>query len=786
MDIKDRRVSRWGGVFVFFSILVVLLDIIRLFAAPLSYRPVLTEAFETVVALAGALACCFAVARSSMLTRGLWALTAAYLSLLAVADFHDFFLEIHFGEATFLSALELVGWCTYVPLALLIFFPPWEEGQLQWKWIPFFDFAQVTLVVALAFFHLIYLPHLPSGQGWAQFGTADQVRNLLISAGLLLRAAAEPYVRTRDFYQRIGGAFTTITLLKIVFPPSYQPVIVIVRPAVLLAIGIFAAYWNDRPDQEIKITRRPIGLRVALSLFAAVTLILIVLLTIGSPTQYRGGMYLIIAVAGILYIVRSYLAENTRYMTEDQLRRSERDYRVLFESAIVPIVIIEPGNDLIIQANPAACELYEFPRGDLISFKPFRKDVASDAKHIAELLETGECHKFQTVHRTRSGRDMDVLVSASVVQYRHQKAILTFCRDITEAKRAEEALRKAEQEYRAIFEQAAVGIAHVGTDGRWLRVNDKLCTLVGYPREELMQLTFQDITHPGDLATDLDYVRQVLSGEINSYSMEKRYIRKDRSLIWANLTVSLVRTGAGEPRFLISVVEDITERKRAEAALHNLGGRLISAQEAERARLAKELHDGLSQNLALLAVELDTLSQQLPNDPAQIDARLRDFSAQTTALATEVRHISHGLHPALLTQLGLAAALKSHCREVAAAHRIEVGFKAQDLPPRLTEDVALSLYRVAQEALQNVVKHSGAKRATVELRAAGTAIELSISDDGKGFEVAGVRTPGSLGLVSMGERIRLVHGEMAVGSKPGQGTRIHVRVPLPKGTTATA
>jgi len=134
-------------------------------------------------------------------------------------------------------------------------------------------------------------------------------------------------------------------------------------------------------------------------------------------------------------------------------------------------------------------------------------------------------------------------------------------------RRHELSLRESEEVSRVTFEQAAVGIAHVGTDGRWLRVNDKLCSIVGYLHEELLQLTFQDITHPDDLETDLNHMRQVLSGGIKTYSTEKRYIRKDRSLVWINLTVSLVRTAAGEPRHFISVVEDISERKRAEESL---------------------------------------------------------------------------------------------------------------------------------------------------------------------------------------------------------------------------
>src|SRR5918992_47516 len=139
-------------------------------------------------------------------------------------------------------------------------------------------------------------------------------------------------------------------------------------------------------------------------------------------------------------------------------------------------------------------------------------------------------------------------------------------RDITERKQAEEELRESEERFRGTFEQAAVGIAHVATDGHWLRVNRRFCDIVGYEKEELLGLTFQDITHPDDLETDLEGARRLLAGEIETYSREKRYFRKDGSIVWIYLTVSLMRSPLGEPRYFISVTEDITERKRIEEA----------------------------------------------------------------------------------------------------------------------------------------------------------------------------------------------------------------------------
>src|SRR5262249_28020475 len=142
------------------------------------------------------------------------------------------------------------------------------------------------------------------------------------------------------------------------------------------------------------------------------------------------------------------------------------------------------------------------------------------------------------------------------------------------------ALRDIETRFRATFEQAAVGMAHVGLDGRWLAVNRRLCEIVGYTADEMLTLDFQSVTHPDDLDADLANARALLAGEIETYATEKRYVRKDRSVVWITLTVSLVRDAAGVPQYFISVVEDIEKRKRAEAAQAQLAAIVASTDDA--------------------------------------------------------------------------------------------------------------------------------------------------------------------------------------------------------------
>jgi len=168
-------------------------------------------------------------------------------------------------------------------------------------------------------------------------------------------------------------------------------------------------------------------------------------------------------------------------------------------------------------------------------------------------------------------------------------------------KRSDQALRASEELSRVTFEQAAVGIAHVGIDGRWLRVNDKLCAIVGYQRDELLQLNFRDITHPADLDANLNYVRQLLAGEIQTCTLEKRYLRKDRSVVWINMALSLVRTGTGQPKYFISVVEDITARRESEQELQRLRVQLWHADRVtQTGAIAASLAHEINQPLAAI------------------------------------------------------------------------------------------------------------------------------------------------------------------------------------------
>jgi two-component system, NarL family, sensor histidine kinase UhpB len=355
---------------------------------------------------------------------------------------------------------------------------------------------------------------------------------------------------------------------------------------------------------------------------------------------------------------------------------------------------------------------------------------------------------------------------------------------------------EAEEGFRITFEEAAIGMAHVAVDGRWLRINRKLCEIVGYSREELLGKTFQDITYGADLDADLAHVQELLDGKAERYSMEKRYIRKDGSLVWINLAVSLLRDANGNPKYFISVVEDISERKRMEealaqshleleaqveqrtSALRALSNRLMQLQDEERRRIARDLHDSVGQYLTALAINLDLLSGAGSQNRQTLFSESRQLLDQCLA---EVRTMSHLLHPPLLDETGFASAAQWYVEGFARRSGIEVDLRLPRIH-RLPANIEIMLFRVLQETLNNIHRHSGSNKAQVSLELNENEVILEVRDFGQGIQpdrLERFRTSGTgvgVGLAGIRERVSELGGAMRITSG-GSGTCIRISVP---------
>jgi PAS domain S-box-containing protein len=251
--------------------------------------------------------------------------------------------------------------------------------------------------------------------------------------------------------------------------------------------------------------------------------------------------------------------------------------------------------------------------------------------------------------------------------------------------------------------------------------------------------------------------------------------RKDSSRFPIELTASEITLDHHHVFTLF--VRDISDRKQAEQIKREFGGRLLQAQETERSRLARELHDDITQRLAQLAIVLDRdLAKR-----AMENEKLREARDGLTRLSEDVRSLAYKLHPALLEHLGLRTALKAECERFSRQEVISVEISLAEIPT-ISKDSALSLFRVAQEALNNVRRHAQAKTATVSLRELDGGLLLSVSDTGVGFDSNAGIPPPTLGLYSMEERVRLLGGKLEIRSAPGHGTTLLAWIPLKKAT----
>ena len=214
--------------------------------------------------------------------------------------------------------------------------------------------------------------------------------------------------------------------------------------------------------------------------------------------------------------------------------------------------------------------------------------------------------------------------------------------------------------------------------------------------------------------------------------------------------------------------------KRARKAQEHLGGLLINAQELERSRLAAEIHDDFSQRLAVLSLGLETAAEQISEPTPETNRQMQELMESASELGADLHALSHQLHSSTLERLGLAAGVGSFCKEFNAQHGTQVAFSHRSLPPSVSPEIALCLFRIVQEGLRNVQKHSGAAHAEVKLELLGTKLHLCISDDGKGFDTKEASDRQGLGLWSMRERVRSVDGRFEVHSEKEKGTKIDV------------
>ena len=479
-----------------------------------------------------------------------------------------------------------------------------------------------------------------------------------------------------------------------------------------------------------------------------------------------------------------------RKAAENALAEKEAQALALINAVSSPFFLID-NDGAIIVANQGLADQIDKDITRLIGSNAYDLIPESLARsrrvHVEKAIASGRALTFTDI---RSGRFIESRMYPLIDDHGAVKALAVLATDITEKIEAQQMIEASEARFRATFEQAAVGIAHVGTDGRFLRINRKFCSIVGYPESELLERTFQDITCPEDLDSDLDHVRQLLAGEKSNYALEKRYLHRDGGTIWVNLTVSLMRDEAGEPQHFVSVIEDISRRKQAEDKIREyqerlkaMASQLTLAEEKERRAIAADLHDHVGHSLALARMQLSTI----PEASSKLETNLlvKDVSNILLKALQDTRSLIFELSSPSMNEIGLAAAISEWLEDhIGRRHHLQTEFIEnirEDRIKGLDENVRALLFRNVRELLANVVKHARADKVRVCLTDEGDGVRIIVEDDGAGFDFSASGTrkslDGGFGLFSIQERMSDLGGTFEIASEPGKGCRAVLTVP---------
>jgi len=478
-------------------------------------------------------------------------------------------------------------------------------------------------------------------------------------------------------------------------------------------------------------------------------------------------------------------------VAEGAARESEQRFGVLVESVRDHAIIRLDPSGRVVSWNAAAQHINGYAATEIIGrsvacfYTPEDTAAGKPAENLREAAERGRCEAQAWYVRNDGSRFWaDVVISPVRDEHGALVGFAQVTRDLTERRRADEALREREALLGAMFDQAAVGIALADFDARFVRTNRVFQRMLGYSDEELRSLSYADITYAEDLPRNRELMTELAEGKRRAFTLEKRYCHKDGTPIWAQVTVSALPSAQGAPRLFVSVIEDITERRRAQQQLHghreqlrDLTVRLEAAREAERTRIAREIHDELGQALTALKIDLTWLRRRMPQPAPELAGKVDGMEAILDDTAGAIQRIATELRPGVLDELGLQAAIQWQAREFETRTGIACRVEVPAEQPTVDATRATAAFRIFQEALTNVARHAGATRVLVRFTLSAQALALSVEDNGRGISKGALADSRSLGLLGIRERATSLGGTVAITGERGRGTTLTLTLP---------
>jgi PAS domain S-box-containing protein len=472
-----------------------------------------------------------------------------------------------------------------------------------------------------------------------------------------------------------------------------------------------------------------------------------------------------------------------REKVEQTLRDSEAKFRLVAETVACAIWIHQDGHFRYV--NPQVEAIAGYAPKDLASadvWQLVHPDFREAVRKRAEARLRGEQvpSRYEFKILTWGGKERWVDFTATMIQYEGRPAVLASAFDITEAKRIEHQIRERTAYLETLISNNPLGIVVMDADHRVQLCNPAFEEMFSYSQNELEGANLDYFIAPEDEEA-AELTRRIQSGQ-SVHATTRRY-RKDGTPVDVELH-GVPMSLDGRLVGCYGIYQDITERKKVEEGLRNLTFRVMQIQEEERARIARELHDDVSQRLGLLTFQLDQVLQGSLQTESPYSRQLIGLSKIAHQLCGEIQHLTRHLHPSHVEIAGLVSAVSGFCAEYSRQNRFEIEFTHAGVPDALPQEVKLCLYRVVQEAIRNSQKHSGCRSVSVELNGSTEAIRLCVSDTGKGFDPGSARGAG-LGLVSMTERVKSLGGQLRVQSRPGGGTSVQASIPLARRAAAS-
>jgi PAS domain S-box-containing protein len=803
---KFPRVAVAAAILV--GILLVLdLETVRSAAKSLLYSNALDLAMVLLAAI-----CSFYVARrSSGYARQLWTLLAIALSLETIAQaISTYFQSFVPGSAQIPLPSDLLFFVWAAPV-FMMFFPSSDDSSSAIDWLRILDFLQVAIVAATAYLYFFYVPsrwQSDHGSLLRQILILHIVRDLLLSAGFFLRARTSLSPWLRNFSAAMVAVFLAaglsdgdylFTLGTYSGAASWGDLLWALP---YLFVVIFAATWKRGAEGPVHEPHSRFADFVVTHILPAG----IPLLVIFMGRRIAKEQFLIAWVA----ITASFLCSALRliltnrkqqrtskelHSTELALQRSEQIFSSAFRWSPDSFSINVFPNGPYLDVNESFTRLTGYSREETLGKTPSDMDLWTEpserARLLAQLKEKDQIREQEFHFRTKSGDVRTGQMSAVVTDLDGRPCTLVVVRDITARIEAENILRSNEERFRSLVENLHVGIVLCGPDSTILFANQAASEIFRVPAQRIV----------GKIAGELDLIplaedgttipkesrplaRVIATGQPVYGQMVGYRVPHFQEILWTLLDAIPEFDANGTLRRVILSFTDLTEMKNAEHAIHQLTTQLLQLQDEERRRIGRELHDGLAQTVLAVNLSLAQVRQSIEPLNEAAEKSLLKARALMGQISREIRTLSYLLHPPLLDDLGLVSALKEYTLGFSERSGIDTQFYLLSEFGRLPQPVETALFRVVQESLANIQRHSGSSSAKIRLRRDSSTVVLEVIDFGRGMRSPsdGNSQSGEIrlgvGVPGMHERMSQLGGRLEIDSSPA-GTTVRATILLP-------